>query len=114
MKGFSINNFDLNGKSYPLIFGGDAVNFSSGANSELAGYCLPGSLNANKIKGKIVYCDSPTDGSAIRIAGGVGTIMIDLDTDTADSFSSPVTQLTVEDGQKVLEYIRSTEYVYLS
>ncbi|RXH95421.1 hypothetical protein DVH24_007921 [Malus domestica] len=62
MKGFSVNNFGLNGKSYPLIWGGDAANYSKGINSELASECLPETLDADKIKGKIVYCSSFSDG----------------------------------------------------
>lgn len=112
MKGFSINNFDLKGKSYPLIWGGDAANYSKGVNSELASECLPGRLDADKIKGKIVYCSSFSDGSDIKLAGPVGTIMVDFDTDTAFSYASPVTQLTIEDGQKVLNYIKSTKYTF--
>ncbi|CAL2259970.1 unnamed protein product [Prunus armeniaca] len=107
--GFSINNFDLNGKSYPLIWGGDAANISKGASSEFAGNCVPNTLSSDKIKGKIVYCDSFSDGSDIRRAGGMGTIMVDFPTDVAFNYPLPSTQITIEDGQKILNYIRSTE-----
>ncbi|PQQ14266.1 subtilisin-like protease SBT4.3 [Prunus yedoensis var. nudiflora] len=87
--GFSINNFDLNGKSYPLIWGGDAANISKGASSEFAGDCVLNTLSSDKIKGKIVYCDSFSDGSDIRRAGGVGTIMVDFPTDVAFNYPYP-------------------------
>ncbi|TQE10124.1 hypothetical protein C1H46_004294 [Malus baccata] len=108
-QGFAINNFGLNGKSYPLIWEGDAANYSKGINSELASECLPETLDADKIKGKIVYYSSFSDGSDIKLAGAVGTIIVYFDTDTMFSYASPVTQLTIEHGQKVLNYIKLTK-----
>ncbi|KAM5572640.1 cucumisin-like [Rosa sericea] len=77
--GLSINNFDLNGKSYPLIWGGDAANFSAGANSEIASFCPNGALNSHKVKGKIVFCETIEDATVV----------------------------TIEDGQRIMNYIRS-------
>ncbi|KAF8380348.1 hypothetical protein HHK36_027833 [Tetracentron sinense] len=108
--GNAINNFDLNGTSYPLIWGGDAANFSAGANPEASRYCLPGYLNSNKVEGKIVLCDTLWDGSGVLMANGLGTIMADTYyTDFAFSFPLPATFISKEDGLKVLEYIRSTD-----
>ncbi|KAF8380351.1 hypothetical protein HHK36_027836 [Tetracentron sinense] len=78
--GTAINNFDLNGTSFPLIWGGDAANFSAGANPEASRYCLPGYLNSYKVEGKIVLCDTLWD----------------------------ATLISTEDGIKILEYVRSS------
>ncbi|KAL6182106.1 hypothetical protein ACLB2K_043529 [Fragaria x ananassa] len=107
--GVSINNFDLNGKSHPIIWEGDAANFSAGANSEIASFCLKGDLNSHKTKGKIVFCETIEDGSGVLLADGVGTIMADSSfSDVAYSFPVPATVVTLEDGQRILNYIRST------
>lgn len=110
MQGLSVNNFDLNGKSYPLIWGGDAANFSAGANSAISSQCFHGAMNSYKVKGKIVFCERIGDGAGILSADGVGAIMADsLFTDFAFSFPLSATVITTEDGQRVLDYIRSTE-----
>lgn len=110
IKGTSINNFELNGTSFPLIWGGDAANFSAGANSDISRYCIPGALNSLKTEGKIVLCDTLWDGSGVLLANGLGTIMSDAGaSDFAFSFPLPATMISPEDGAKVLDYIRSTE-----
>ncbi|XP_048320426.2 cucumisin-like [Ziziphus jujuba] len=108
--GLSINSFELNGTTYPLIWGGDAANFSSGSNREISRYCLTGSMNSIEVAGKIVFCETLWDGSGILLANGVGTIMADSSaTDFAFSYPLPATLISSEDGQQVLEYIRTTE-----
>jgi hypothetical protein len=112
MKGLSINRFDLNGTSFPLIWGGDAANYSAGANSEISKNCLNGTMNSYKVRGKIVFCETVWDGTGIILANGVGTIMAVADSsiiDFADNFPLPATLISREDGLKVLDYIRSTE-----
>ena len=113
-KGITINSFDLDGRSYPLIWGGDAANYSAGSNKDIAKYCFPGTMNSYLIEGKIVFCEALWDGSGVLLANGVGTIMSDPETPTdyAFSFPLPTTTLTVEDGPRVLDYIKSTEFVY--
>ncbi|KAH7546841.1 hypothetical protein FEM48_Zijuj01G0243700 [Ziziphus jujuba var. spinosa] len=110
IKGLSINSFELSGTTYPLIWGGDAANFSAGSNREISRYCLTGSMNSIKVAGKIVFCETLWDGSGILLANGVGTIMADSSvTDYAFSYPLPATLISSEDGQRVLEYIRTTE-----
>ncbi|KAF9598031.1 hypothetical protein IFM89_023717 [Coptis chinensis] len=46
--GTAINNFVLNGTSYPLIWGGDGANVSASAKPDFARFCLPGNLNSLK------------------------------------------------------------------
>ncbi|KAK6935314.1 LOW QUALITY PROTEIN: hypothetical protein RJ641_035469, partial [Dillenia turbinata] len=61
----AINNFELNGTFFPLIWGGDAANCSAGANTELASYFS---------NGKIVLCDGVDEGSGILEVKAVGLI----------------------------------------
>lgn len=109
MKGLSVNSFELNGTTFPLIWGGDAANVSAGYSSDLSRYCLPDTLNSYKIKGKIVLCDTLWDGSTVLLADGVGTIMADLITDYAFNYPLPATQISVEDGLAILDYIRTAK-----
>uniref|UniRef100_A0A6N2KB78 Peptidase S8/S53 domain-containing protein n=2 Tax=Salix viminalis TaxID=40686 RepID=A0A6N2KB78_SALVM len=111
LSGLSINNFDLNGTTYPLIWGGDAANFSAGASPAIAGFCSPGALNSYKVERKIVLCDAMVTGSQILIANGVGVIMSSsfYSVDFAFSFPLPAAVISNEDRVKVLNYIRTTE-----
>lgn len=112
MKGITINTFELNGTSYPLIWGGDAANYTIGSSKDYARLCVPGGMNADIVAGKIVYCEGASDGSGILYANGVGTIMSDASfppPDFAFSWPLPSTWISPEDGRSVLEYIRSTE-----
>ncbi|KAK9203638.1 hypothetical protein WN943_013894 [Citrus x changshan-huyou] len=109
--GLSINSFDLNGISYPLIWGGDAANYSAGANPDIARFCAADALNSYKVEGKIVFCESLLDGSDILAVNGLGTIMADsVFTDLAFSYPLPATLISKENGRDILDYIRSTEY----
>ncbi|KAF5445019.1 hypothetical protein F2P56_034102 [Juglans regia] len=108
--GLSINSFDLYGKSFPLIWGGDAANYSAGFDPEISKSCSPGSLNSYKVEGKIVLCRNPQSDTGVLSANGVGIIMIDSFTnDFAISYSLPATRISTDDGLKILDYIRSTE-----
>jgi tRNA A58 N-methylase Trm61 len=115
MKGLSINSFDLGGKSFPLIWGGDAANYFVGSDPAISKYCFPGSMNSNKVQGKIVLCENPGDGTFrygtdILIAHGVGTIIFSPSiTDYASSYTLPATLISTEDGLQILDYIKTTE-----
>ncbi|KAI3453644.1 hypothetical protein Pfo_010307 [Paulownia fortunei] len=93
--GITINSFDLNGTSYPLIWGGVAANYTIGS-----------------MAGKIVFCEALSDGSGILLANGIGIIMADVlvvNPDVAFSWPLPATLISPEDGKSVLEYIRSSD-----
>ncbi|KAK4435247.1 Cucumisin [Sesamum alatum] len=110
--GITINTFDLNGTSYPLIWGGDAANYTIGSSPDIAKYCITGAMNADIVAGKIVFCEALWDGSGILLANGVGTIMADVlveNPDVAFSWPLPATLISPEDGKIVLEYIKNTE-----
>ncbi|XP_058106321.1 cucumisin-like [Magnolia sinica] len=108
--GNAINPFELNGTSYPMIYGGSAPNVSAGANADISRSCDTGSLNSYKVRGKIVLCDYIYDGSGVIEAEGLGNIMADYRySDFAFSYPLPSTLLSIEDGAKVLDYIQSTD-----
>ncbi|KZV55861.1 cucumisin-like [Dorcoceras hygrometricum] len=113
LTGITINTFDLNGTTYPLIWGGDAVNYTIGSSPEFARFCLGDTMNTDMLAGRIVFCEAEQDGSTILLAKGVGTIMSDewiINPAYAFSYPLPATLISPEDGKKVLEYIRSTNY----
>ncbi|KAJ4832236.1 hypothetical protein Tsubulata_001993 [Turnera subulata] len=107
--GMSINNFDLNGTSYPLVWGGDATNYSAGSTPDISRYCYSNEMNLKKIAGAIVYCEGLLDDFSFLTPNGVGTIMSDYDADYAFNYPLPATQISNEDGQKVWDYIKSTK-----
>ncbi|OMO78411.1 hypothetical protein COLO4_24769 [Corchorus olitorius] len=110
LTGLSINSFDLHGKSFPLIWGGDAANYSAGGSQDYSKYCITGYLNSYKVEGKIVFCEVLWYGTGVREANGAGIIMADDHiTDFAFNFALPATQISTSDGEKVLEYIQATE-----
>lgn len=114
MQGLSINSFDLNGTTYPLIWGGDAVNYTVGSNTFISSLCFEGAMNSEIVEGSMVFCETFGDGSGILLANGVGTIMADSTySDFAFNYPLPATVISTEDGIKVLDYIRTTEYIFL-
>ncbi|OMO76488.1 hypothetical protein COLO4_25554 [Corchorus olitorius] len=110
-EGSSINTFDLKGKMYPMIWGGNAPNISSGATSEESRYCWPDSLNATLVKGKIVFCeDLESNASEAVDAGAVGAVFLyGQATDYAFSYPLPYANLNIDDGRIVLNYLNTTE-----
>ncbi|KAM4073955.1 hypothetical protein ACB094_10G057900 [Castanea mollissima] len=109
--GLSISSFNLNGTSFPLIWCGDAANYSAGVDPDISRGSVYDALNSYKVQGKIVFCEGAVDGASILLSNGMGTIMADSSfTDFAFSFSLPATIISVEDGLKILNYIRSTEF----
>ncbi|XAR70354.1 Cucumisin [Bertholletia excelsa] len=112
--GLSVNSFDLNGTIYPLIWGGDAPNVTIGSNSDYSRSCEPDTMNSDKVKGKIVLCDAIWDGSGVLLADGIGAVMADsfYSNDFAFSYPLPATVISIEDGLKILDYIRSTESLF--
>ena len=93
-----------------MIWGGDATNFSGNYISLTSTYCIPGELDMNKVKGKIVLCEDRSDGSGVIMAKGAGVIMPSRPFDNfALPFPLPTTIISTEDISKVLEYIRSSK-----
>ncbi|KAL3499426.1 hypothetical protein ACH5RR_038519 [Cinchona calisaya] len=111
--GLAINNFNITGNplyTYPLIWGGDVVNYTGGYGPEYASYCIPDGMNAGKVRDNIVFCSVVFDGSGVLLANGLGTIMVGSSSvDVAYNYPLPASVINVEDGVKVLDYIKNTE-----
>ncbi|EOY17971.1 Subtilisin-like serine endopeptidase family protein [Theobroma cacao] len=109
-EGTSINTFDLKEKMYPFIFGGVAPNTSQGFTSEDSRYCLPGTLNETLVKGKIVFCDYDSDGDGPIEGGAVGAVFqYGGKKDYVFSYPLPLSNLNLDDGRFVLNYVNTTE-----
>lgn len=112
-KGIAVNSFDLNGSSYPLIWGGDAVNYTFGYSPDYASFCDAETMNLDMIPGKIVVCEGyRQDGSAILLNGGIGTVIVgqeEINPDYAFTYPLPATLLSPDDIAKVMSYIKSTK-----
>ncbi|KAG9440465.1 hypothetical protein H6P81_020630 [Aristolochia fimbriata] len=113
LTGISINGFVMNG-TYPLIYAGNAANVSAGIGPETSKYCHVDTLNKDKVRGKIVICDTTVAGSSIVEADGAGYIMSDRDAstiffDNAFSYPLPATVIGLDDAAAAIAYSQSTE-----
>ncbi|XP_050228703.1 subtilisin-like protease SBT5.3 [Mercurialis annua] len=115
-KGFSFNTNSLPAKKfYPLVYSADAkaVNVSASR----ARYCISGSLEPTKVKGKIVYCEEglvPSVEKSLEVANAGGAAMI-----LANQFSSetiipdphflPTSVVSANDGFSILAYLYNTK-----
>ncbi|KAH1044965.1 hypothetical protein AAZX31_09G244200 [Glycine max] len=109
VSGVGVNCFDPKGKQYPLINGVDAAKDSK--DKEDAGFCYEGTLQPNKVKGKLVYCKLGTWGteSVVKGIGGIGTLIeSDQYPDVAQIFMAPATIVTSGTGDTITKYIQST------
>lgn len=61
------------------------------------------------MRGKIVLCDTVSEGGALLLAGAAGAVMQTKSyTDSAISFPLPATLLGSLDGESVSQYINTT------
>ncbi|XP_057989655.1 cucumisin-like isoform X2 [Hevea brasiliensis] len=108
-EGISINTFTPENSVYPVIYGGDAPNTTAGYNGSYSRYCYPDTLNKTMVRGKIVLCDSLSDGEEPIVAGAVGSIMEEgFYNDVAFSFPLPVSAVTAGTLAAILKYLNST------
>uniref|UniRef100_A0A0A0KSA0 Cucumisin-like n=1 Tax=Cucumis sativus TaxID=3659 RepID=A0A0A0KSA0_CUCSA len=106
--GISLNTFDAGDKLFPLIHAGEAPNTTAGFNGSISRLCFPGSLDMNKVQGKIVLCDLISDGEAALISGAVGTIMQGSTLpEVAFLFPLPVSLINFNAGKNIFQYLRS-------
>ncbi|CAA3011298.1 subtilisin-like protease SBT4.15 [Olea europaea var. sylvestris] len=107
--GIAINTFEPKERMYSLTNGAHAQNMSGDpfGNSSACDY---GTLNQNKVKGKIMYClGNGGQDSTICDLGGAGIIMsTEFVTDIAFPNLIPGTFVSVNDGEKIDKYINST------
>ncbi|KAK9716588.1 hypothetical protein RND81_06G243800 [Saponaria officinalis] len=105
VQGISLNTFDPENKTFPLIYGGDAKDTSYEHSSR---YCGEDSLNKTLVKDKIVICDDLIKGETPFVAGAAGLIMQDLVYhDNPFAFPLPTLYLNEDDGSRVVDYART-------
>ncbi|KAF8397859.1 hypothetical protein HHK36_016784 [Tetracentron sinense] len=107
--GISINTFSPRKQMYPLTSGAQAANLTGESYGNVSA-CDSGTLDKNKIKGKIVYClGIGGQDYTIGESGGIGTIMaVDEEMDIAFPFLIPATYVYTRVGNKIDLYINST------
>ncbi|KAG2682936.1 hypothetical protein I3843_10G007600 [Carya illinoinensis] len=108
--GIAINTFTPKKKTYPLTSGAHSVNISGDFYGN-ASACDYGTLDKNKVKGKIVFCQGSIGPDyTIKELGGAGTIMVlDEETDIAFTTLVPGTFVLPKDGKKIDQYINSAK-----
>ncbi|GJZ78576.1 peptidase S8/S53 domain-containing protein, partial [Tanacetum coccineum] len=97
-------------KMYQLVYAAEAVN-ENVPKTYIAGQCLPGSLNPQKAKGKIVFClreygTRVGKGMEVKRAGGIGYILGNSPANgaelTVDAHVLPATAVTSDDAEQIL------------
>lgn len=108
-QGVGINLFNPNQKMYPLVSGGDvAMNPQS---KDSASFCVDGTLDPSKVKGKLVFCKLITWGadSVVKSIGAYGTIIqSDQFLPNTDLFMAPASLVSSLVGETIDNYIHST------
>ncbi|KAA8539862.1 hypothetical protein F0562_026554 [Nyssa sinensis] len=108
--GTSLNNFNLDGTAFPLVYSGDAANVTLRVGPEAARLCFPGTLSKIKSKGGVVLCDMFYDGSVAIWAEAMGVIMpLSSHDEVAFAFPVPAVMISREDCRKLYDYIKNTE-----
>ncbi|XP_002511771.2 subtilisin-like protease SBT4.14 [Ricinus communis] len=110
ISGVGVNAFEPNQKLYPLVSGADAA--TNSASKSRARFCLDESMDSNKVKGKLVYCELQMWGSdsVVKGIGGVGAIIESAQyLDAAQIFMTPGTMVNVTVGDTINDYIHSTK-----
>ncbi|KAI3985532.1 hypothetical protein MKX01_033846 [Papaver californicum] len=113
VSGIGINAFSPKRKLYPLITGADAGFDSSDYLPREYRMCMRGTMDPEKVRGKIVLCETapvgdPAD-SVIPKAGGVGTVIVgSSERDFADIFMSSATEIDNSTAKVIHKYINST------
>ncbi|KAL4610693.1 hypothetical protein ACB092_08G068800 [Castanea dentata] len=106
LAGIGINGFSLNGTTFPLVDGKNAVVSECSDSS----FCIVGCLNSTLVKGKIVLCDKPRGDDGASSAGAVGSILKNEPFDyDASIFLLPASSLSVDRHDIVASYINSTK-----
>uniref|UniRef100_A0A453ERI6 Subtilisin-like protease n=1 Tax=Aegilops tauschii subsp. strangulata TaxID=200361 RepID=A0A453ERI6_AEGTS len=118
VKGVAINfsNQSLSGDRFPLVFGAQAAGRYTPASE--ASNCYPGSLDVQKVAGKMVVCVGTNSMVSRRVkklvaegSGASGLVLID-DTEKdvpLDAGSFAFSQVGADLGAQILDYINSTK-----
>ncbi|XP_038681592.1 subtilisin-like protease SBT1.1 [Tripterygium wilfordii] len=88
------------------------------AGGEGADYCIPGSLDHNLVKGKIVVCQHGNHGRVaigeqVKVAGGAGMLLLNTESQGEELFADPhvlpAIALGVSKGKAIIKYLNSSE-----
>ncbi|XP_057752125.1 subtilisin-like protease SBT4.3 isoform X1 [Arachis stenosperma] len=105
----SINIYNVKNISYPLILGGNATNFSANYIPRESSLCFPGSLNSEKVKGKIVLCENSEGGAGVQMATGAGVIAPNRPQQNyAENYLFQTACISNKEISKVSQYIKSS------
>ncbi|KDP28708.1 hypothetical protein JCGZ_14479 [Jatropha curcas] len=110
VSGVGVNSFESKQQLYPLVSGADVARNS--ANKDNARFCLDGSMEPSKVKGKLVYCELQVWGSdsVVKGIGGIGAVVESAQfLDAAQIFMTPGTMVNVTVGDAINDYIHSTK-----
>ncbi|XP_051140562.1 subtilisin-like protease SBT1.7 [Andrographis paniculata] len=100
----------LPGKPLPIVYAGNVSNVTNG------NLCMTGTLNPDKIKGKIVLCDRGINprvqkGSVVKSAGGIGMVLTNTAANgeelVADAHLLPATAVGESTGDAIKQYVFS-------
>ncbi|KAF6175830.1 hypothetical protein GIB67_003318, partial [Kingdonia uniflora] len=116
-KGQSLSSNALpRGKLYPLTTA-EKVKESNATNDD-SRFCMAGTLDPEKVKGKIVVCiqgniTGVQKGKVVSDAGGIGMILVNKDVEYDGVFAEahvlPTSHITAADGLGLIAYIDSTK-----
>ncbi|KAG2591356.1 hypothetical protein PVAP13_5NG476400 [Panicum virgatum] len=114
--GQTVTPYQLPGnKPYPLVYAADAV--VPGTPANVSNQCLPNSLSADKVRGKIVVCLRGTGlrvekGLEVKRAGGAAILLGNRPASGSevpvDSHVLPGTAVSAADATTILAYINSS------
>ncbi|KAM5556450.1 hypothetical protein ABKV19_024036 [Rosa sericea] len=117
-EGLLPNSYDLQGKFYDLIYGGDAPNTKLAGDNGMSRYCKRDSLEEDLVKGKIVLCDrgpdkiedGDWDGSGALQANATGIILtgVKVAEETVDPIPRPASHVGLEENSNIYMYINKT------
>ncbi|KAJ7517656.1 hypothetical protein O6H91_21G033600 [Diphasiastrum complanatum] len=110
VKGTALNTLPLSNPWYPLVAGNDVSDQSSPL-QEYAKYCLNGTLDVDKVRGKIVLCYGGFRGSILYVleAGGAGVIVVsEFAYFVGYVYSLPASAVESSDAEQIVAYINST------
>ncbi|WRX32109.1 Peptidase S8/S53 domain - like 10 [Theobroma cacao] len=107
--GVSFNTFNLEKKMYPLTSGLRAI--KKGVEPNNFDTCDSTTLDENKVKGKILYCDGTFQHSTIKKMGATGAILRCGSSffDAGSTYSLPVACVVDEIGSRIEQYLNSTK-----
>ncbi|ESW27541.1 hypothetical protein PHAVU_003G210900 [Phaseolus vulgaris] len=117
LKGASLSEFSLpSNKKYPLISSAEALTKS--ASSSDGPFCLNNTLDAGKVKGKILLCLRGINGRVEKgmVAASLGAVGMIVANDQltgneiiSDSHVLPATHVNYESGRYIYSYINTTK-----